>query len=499
METKRDTLLTSEVVPEQVLPKVLTTFDMVAIYVYIIFFINAAAIVALGGWPTMPLWFLGVVFFLIPAGMAVAELGNVWPAEGGVYVWASKTMNPTAAFFAGYLSWVPILLVGATHPAIELAFLQLAFNFTPSVTVSILFQLCFLWIPIGLALLRLKTGSLLAKSIFIFYMVLVAAVIVGGIIVAIRDGGPGTPFHSSDLSSSLNFSLYGSFFGLVLLNYLGVEAPFNMGAEVISSRRSVVKMVVVGSAVVVAGYVLSALGILLSTPVKQIDPLTGVIRVFAPLNITGLLPIGALAVVITMLIADMTYQSTYSRLIFVSGLERHLPRIFTHLNPRTRNPVTALLISGAVTSVIIVAVYSQQSLTNSFLILEGALVVLWLLAGFFFLIPVLIARRRFPERYQEPFWRIPGGMLGASIVVLLALVGTCVGLYYTFILPYSSEIPKTTWITNVTGVSGGLFLLGVLIYVTGRRAAGKVGDDERLAHLAVLDAPSAHLSRRGET
>lgn len=482
-------LMVSEIVPDQVLPKVLKTFDMVAIYVYILFFINAAAIVSLGGWPTMPLWILGVVVFLIPAGMAVAELGNLWPAEGGIYIWASKTMSPTVAFFAGYLSWVPILLVGATHPAIELAFLQLAFSFTPSLTLNIILQLCLLWIPIGLALMKLRAGTRLANAIFGFYMVLVAAVLVGGIVVAVKNGGPVTPFHLSDLKHSLNFGLYGSFFGLILLNYLGVEAPFNMGAEVVSARRSIVKMVAIGSTVIFFAYVLSALGILLSTPLKDIDPLTGTIKVFAPLHIPGLVPIGAAAVVVTMLIADMTYQSTYSRLIFVSGLERHLPRVFTHLNPRTRNPVTALLVSGALISIIIVIVYSQQSLTNGFLILEGALVVLWLSAGYFFLIPVLIARHRFRDRYAEPFWRIPGGMAGAWFVVLVGTIGTTIGIYYTMIIPFSSSISKSSWITNVLLVSGLVVLLGVVVFFTGRRAAMKLNDDERLAHLAVLDRP----------
>ena len=487
-ETTRKRELASELVPEQVLPKVLNTFDLVAIYVYIVFFINASAIVALGGWPTTQLWILGVIVFLIPAGMAVAELGNVWPAEGGVYVWAAKTLSPAAAFFAGYLSWVPILLVGATHPAIMTAFLQLAFNFEPSTTVNILLQLVFLWVPILLALGRLRTSRSLANAVFVFYMVLVAAVIIGGIIVAARDGGPATPFDAGDLTT-FNLGLYGSFFGLVLLNYLGVEAPFNMGAEVIGMRRRAIKMVVIGSIVIVACYMLAATGILLSTPLDTIDPITGAVRVFDPLDVPGLIPIASLAVIVAMLAGDMTYQSTYSRLIFVSGLERHLPRIFTHLNPRTRNPVTALVVSGAITSVIIVVVYAQQSLTNSYLTLTGALVMLWLLAGLFFFIPLPIARRRYQERYEESFWRIPGGMAGIAVVLLLGVGGTLVGMYYTLVQPYSADISKGTWMATVGGVSGLLLLAGVLIFVFGKRSAEKLSEDESLAHLATLEPP----------
>ena len=74
-----------------------------------------------------------------------------------------------------------------------------------------------------------------------------------------------------------------------------------------------------------------------------------------------------------IIVALMTYQVAYSRLIFVSGLERHLPRIFTHLNPRTRNPVTAILIQGVLSSLILVGLYSQSSMANVTIFLQGGL------------------------------------------------------------------------------------------------------------------------------
>jgi amino acid transporter len=118
----------------------------------------------------------------------------------------------------------------------------------------------------------------------------------------------------------------------------------------------------------------------------------------------------AVGIGLVMLTAFAIYQSAYSRLIFVSGLEKHLPRLFTHLNARTRNPVTALLLQGVITSVAIVVLYSQQSLVTMFLSLQGALTILWLASGYCFLVPVIVARWRYADRYAaEGFWRIPGG------------------------------------------------------------------------------------------
>ena len=102
-----------------------------------------------------------------------------------------------------------------------------------------------------------------------------------------------------------------------------------------------------------------------------------------------------------IVVALMTYQVAYSRLIFVSGLERHLPRIFTHLNPRTRNPVTAILIQGVLSSLILVGLYSQSSMANVTIYLQGGLSTVWLISGFFFLFPVVIARKKYADRYAN--------------------------------------------------------------------------------------------------
>ena len=95
---QRDTLMTTELVPEQVLPKVLTTFGLTATYVFIICWITGSSVMAAGGWTAIPMWVLGILTFLVPAGMAVAELGNLWPGEGGVYIWATRTMGENLGF-----------------------------------------------------------------------------------------------------------------------------------------------------------------------------------------------------------------------------------------------------------------------------------------------------------------------------------------------------------------------------------------------------------------
>jgi glutamate:GABA antiporter len=247
-------------------------------------------------------------------------------------------------------------------------------------------------------------------------------------------------------------------------------------------------MVVWGSIALVVIYLLTTLGTVMVLPADQINPVTGVIGMLGTAAPKGVMEVCAIVLACIVFVALMSYQVTYSRLIFVSGLERHLPRIFTHLNPRTRNPVTAVLIQGVLSSLILVGLYSQSSMANVTIFLQGGLSIAWLISGFFFLVPVILARKKYADRYaSEKFWRIPGGMAGVWITVVVGSLGTIGGIYYSFAKSWIKDVPDTTWMAWTGSIAVGMFLLGVVVYIFGRRAAHKTSAEDALAHLAVLE------------
>jgi amino acid transporter len=481
--------LATELVPDRVLPKVLNTFGLTAAYVFIICWITGCSIMATGGWSAIPMWVAGIVVFLIPAGLAVAELGNLWPAQGGVYIWAYRTLNEPLAFFGGFLSWIPVILNGATGPSAVLSFILLALHATVGLAVSIILQLLILWFAVVLALRKLAATQKIMNIALITYLAVAGAVLLVGILHAARHGSA-TPVSAHELFS-LNFGKYGWIFGLVLLYLVGVETPFNMGAEFLSVRRSATRMILFGSIALSGIYVLGTVGTMLALPTAKINPITGVTSALK-LGLPGMTEVASLLIAAILIIALATYQSAYSRLVFVSGLERHLPRLFTHLNPRTRNPVTAILVQGCVASTMIVVLYSQSSLTNVFLFLNGALSVVWLFSGFFFFVPLIVSRYKYRERYTtESFWRIPGGLPAAWLVAVVGSAGTAAGIYYSFTLPFGPGISKGSWMTWVGAICAGVLIGAGLVYFFGRRSAAKLSQADALAHLAVLELDDA--------
>lgn len=493
---ERDALMTTELVPEQILPKVMSTFGLTSAYVFIICWVTGSSVMAAGGWTAIPMWVLGIVSFLVPAGMAVVELGNLWPGQGGVYIWAHRTMGETWGFVGGYLSWVPVILNAASSPAVVLQFLLLAFHTELGLTTSIILQLVILWTVVGLALAKLAANQKIMNVVFVVYGVLTLTIFVCGLLFAVKNGSA-TPFDWHEATVP-NFAVAGFLYGTVLLYLLGVETPYNMGAEFLSVRKSGPKMILWGSTALVAIYLLTTLGTMMALPGDQIDPVTGVIGALGMSGFPGLMEVCAVVLAGIIIVALMTYQVAYSRLIFVSGLERHLPRIFTHLNPRTRNPVTAILIQGVLSSLILVGLYSQSSMANVTIYLQGGLSTVWLLSGFFFLIPVVIARKKYADRYEnEKFWRIPGGMVGVWIVVVVGTIATIGGVYYSFVTPWI-DVPQSTWMTWVGGISLGMFALGLIVFVFGKRSARKVSKEDSLAHLAVFDLTKSDSTTKEE-
>jgi amino acid transporter len=493
VEAQPDKKLATELLPDRVLPKVLNTFGLTAAYVFIICWITGCSIMATGGWSSIPMWVAGIVVFLVPAGLAVAELGNLWPAQGGVYLWAYRTLNEPLAFFGGFLSWIPVILNGATGPSVVLSFVLLALHATVGLAMSIILQLLILWLAVVLALRKLAATQRIMNIALVVYLVIAGTVLLVGVLHAARHGSA-TPVSAHDLLT-LNFGKYGWIFGLILLYLVGVETPFNMGAEFLSVRRSATRMILWGSIALSGIYVLGTVGTMLALPTAKINSITGVTSALK-MGVPGMTEVASILIAGILVIALATYQSAYSRLIFVSGLERHLPRLFTHLNPRTRNPVTAILVQGCVASTMIVVLYSQSSLTDVFLFLNGALSVVWLCSGFFFFVPLIISRHKYRERYRtESFWRIPGGLPVAYLVALVGSAGTAAGIYYSFTLPFGPGISKSSWMTWVGSICVAVLIGAGLVYFFGRRSAGKLSQADALAHLAVLDvdqpAPAA--------
>src|SRR5215831_4623761 len=106
-----DRAMISEKVAPTLVSRVLTSFDLVVIFVALVLFISNSSTVQFAGSAIYVFWVLGFLTFLIPGALVTAQLGRMFPEEGSLYVWTQKALGPFWGFFAGFVAWWPGVLV----------------------------------------------------------------------------------------------------------------------------------------------------------------------------------------------------------------------------------------------------------------------------------------------------------------------------------------------------------------------------------------------------
>src|SRR5437867_12736175 len=112
-------LMISELIATGMLPSVLMSSAITIIFVAIVLFIVNASAIQQAHQAAYTYWILGFLAFLIPGALVTAQLGQMFPQEGSLYVWTQKALGPFWGFFAGFCAWWPgILVMVATGDAV---------------------------------------------------------------------------------------------------------------------------------------------------------------------------------------------------------------------------------------------------------------------------------------------------------------------------------------------------------------------------------------------
>ena len=126
---------------------------MVVIFVAIVLFIVNASAVQPAGPAAFTYWILGFLLFLIPGALITAQLGQMFPQEGSLYVWTQKALGPFWGFFAGFCAWWPGMLVMVATGDAVVTLLQFIFTAAlPKAWEQGLVILAVLWFSAGMAL-----------------------------------------------------------------------------------------------------------------------------------------------------------------------------------------------------------------------------------------------------------------------------------------------------------------------------------------------------------
>jgi glutamate:GABA antiporter len=483
---KSSDVLTSERVAGGILPKVLTTFDMVAIFVAIVLFISNSAVITGAGAAAYIFWLAGFLTFLIPGAIVTGQLGLMFPGEGSIYVWTHKAFGAFWGFFAGFCAWWPgVLVMVATGDAVVTLLQQLGGNHAQAWLVEPWQQgviiLAVLVFSMVLSWLRFRVTQNWVNVVFVAYGGAILLVGLGGLFWLLGGNAPNTDFQSA--ASWAPSPDKWTFYGLVILALLGIEVPLNMGVE-IRDMRAITRYLFWGSIVVMAAYLIGTFGVQSAVPAAdQGNPAAVAAAVqhgFGPLG-TVLGDLVTLIFIGFFLFNTAVYNYSFARLLFVSGLDRRLPAAMSRVNAN-RVPWIAVLVQTVIAAIITVIAFilpyafagggnnAGTLSTKVYDVLQAAVTVIWCVSMVLLFVDVVIIRFKYPQEFAARQLAAPWVFYLCSVIGLLA---SAVGMYVTFLNPWTTLIGVSDWRVLLAIIGLSSLAIGAAVYFIGQATIGR--------------------------
>jgi amino acid transporter len=486
-EASQADLLPSERIAGSLLPKVLTTFDMVAIFICIVLFISNSALMTGAGPAAYVYWLLGFVTFLVPGAIVTGQLGRMFPGEGSLYLWTHKALGDFAGFFAGFCAWFPgVLGLVATADGALTLLQQLNGAWLSQPWQEGCVIILIIALSATLALARLRLTQRLVNLVCLAY---------GGAILLIGIGGLLALLHHQ--VAPIDYALHNwlptpatfTFYGTVVLALLGVEVPLNLGVE-IKESRAVTHYLLWGSLVIMLAYLVGTFGVMIAVPLSDQSSPAAVAEAVR-LGFGGTLGqfLGLLVTLIFVgffVLTTAVFNYSFARLLFVSGLDRHLPSALSRLNAN-RVPSVAVLVQSVLASLVAALIFLVAPVTLHLLrpadlttivydVLQAALTVIWCVSMVFLFCDVVLIRRKYREHFARQ-QLAPGWVFHLCLV--LGVLASSAGVLVIFTNPWVNLLSRRQWDLALLALLLVAALAALLTYSRGyRRRQAKAGKGE---------------------
>jgi amino acid transporter len=354
--------------------------------------------------------------------LCFAEVGSRFGRTGGPMLYSQAAFGNLTGFLVGWVTWVVrITAWGALANGLVAAASAMAPAAQDhrvviiTALIAILTVINIIGVSMGARVLNFFTAAKLLPIAFFI-----------GIGVFHISGDLFTPFAPHGFSEVAPATL------VILYAFVGFEVLTVPAGEMKDPQRSVPRALIVVMSFVTVVYLLiwAVCAGTLPTLAGSVNPVADAATEFMGPRGGGLIAFGIL---LSVLGINAGSALVAPRCLYALAHEGHLPKFFGWVHPKTRTPVTAILVSSAITLVI--------ALSGSYV----ELAVISVVARFAQYIPTCLAvlyfRRRRPE--EAPGFRVP---LGPTVPVLAVVL--CVWLLI------ESEPHRLLW--GLVGLASGL-------------------------------------------
>lgn len=453
------------------LRRVLGRWDLVLLFVVAVFNLNVVPSIAANGGVTIWLWIVSLILFFWPQGIAVIELAQRYPGEGGVYLWAKKEFGDFHGFLSGWCYWtnnmmyVPTIMlyfVGVSVFVLGPQHQSLADNKVFALSASI----ALLAVLVVLNVVGLGVGKWI-NNVGAVGTFVAAAVLIGlGAIIWLRFG---TAITVADFAMPANPRFVLNSFGVICFGLVGLELASVMGDEIENPRRTLPGAVVWGGVLSGLLYIGATATLLIGVSKQDISVLQGIVQAVSHMasRAGAVWLIAPFAFLLSVSIAGIgsAWLAGSARIPFVAGLDSYMPAWLGKVHPRYSTPYAALIVHAIVSMILVIVNFTGAGVQETFQKLLSLAVVLQLVP-FLYMFGALLKIATQPSFTKVQYSKRTLLCAGAS-----GLVTTIIGIALAFFpaAQISSIVSYELWMWGGTLLFVGLAAFFFFVY--GRRKA----------------------------
>jgi len=460
------------------LKRELGLWDLVPMQILLVVGIIWAGIAAKQGGTHVAFWVAAILFLFIPLAAVVGWCAKVWPYEGGVYQWTKYAMGPFAGFMSAWnfalwallaISNIGILSVTSLSYSLgpKAVWMQDSHTLIAALTVGLFLIILLVNLP-GFGIGRWVSHFGSAVTVLVTVLLMSLLFLHPHTSAAHPHVSPQAPFSLAMPALTL-FSV--NLFTKIAFNSLsGLEQAAVFAGETRNPGRAIMRSAWIAAPIIAVIYILMTGSILTYIPADKVNLSGPIPQVLAAAFSGGssegtdwglMLGRGTILVLAVALVAQYAViVAETSRLPMVAGWDRMVPEWFTRLDPRWKTPTRSIAVIVVCSIVLGLLGLAGTGVQEALQVLNSSGNIFY---GVYYLmmfaIPLVVGNR---FAVRAGFWLKVSAISGLAVSAL--------AMFFN-LLPIVDVANKWLFAAKVGGTSVVLNLVGLAIYLNGKRKA----------------------------
>jgi amino acid transporter len=450
---------------KQLLKRELSFFDLTLFYIAGGLSLRWIATAAAAGPSTVVVWIFACLFFFVPLAASVLELSARYPEEGGLYIWTQRAFGDFSGFLVAWMYWMSNLPYFPAVLYFGAGSLLFVFPHGQSLSNSgnyyLLFALASLAVITFLNVRGLKFGKWLNNA-GAFGWFPVGVLLILAVFRFFRYGSA-TKFTMAAITPHADLK-NAIFWSTIFFAFGGCETGSFMGEEIKNARRTIPRALIVSGIVLAASYIAGTIALLVALPSTEISGLGGFVTAVqvlsSRLGLSWIVILIALLVTLNALGGAASFLSSTSRLPFVAGIDRYLPKAFGRVHASWGTPWVAIVSYGVAGMLCALLSQAGSTVESAYDLLVSMSIITYFIPFLYLFLSMIRLQR---EPFPEGAFRLPGG---SPVAILLASTGlvTTVLTIVLAIVPSSDEPHKVRATAKLIGSTLLLIGAGIAVY-----------------------------------